>query len=178
MSVSVWYSYLLKMDYICQKNKKQTIMTKYRIHLSELERSILLERVTKGKHTSQHVKYAHILLSSDENTIRKSETEISSQYHLSTKTVERVRKLFCEQGMEIFIKKPNKTRSDKKFDARVESHLISLCCTERSSDAPKWTLKMLADKLVELEIVESITPMSVSNLLKKTNLSPFNKKVG
>lgn len=154
------------------------IMAKFRIHLSPSERSELLERVTTGKRSVQSIQYAHILLCSDESVDRQTAATISKNYHISVKTVERVRKLFCEQGMEIFIKKPNKTRCDKKFDARLEAHLVTLCCQERSKDAPKWTLQLLADKLVELNVIDSITSMSVSNLLKKTNLSLSKRKVG
>jgi hypothetical protein len=70
--------------------------------------------------------------------------------------------------MGIFDKKLRKTRSDKKFDARVEAHLITLCCQTPPNGKPKWKLQMLADRLVELGVVPSITSMSVCNLLKKT----------
>lgn len=153
-------------------------MAKFRIHLTPSERSELLERVTTGKRSVQSIQYAHILLCSDEVVGRQTATTISKNYHISVKTVERIRKRFCEEGMEIFIKKPNKTRSDKKFDARLEAHLVTLCCQERTKDRPKWTLQLLADKLVELKAIDSITSMSVSKLLKKMNLSLSKKKVG
>ncbi|WP_375558717.1 hypothetical protein ACE193_13295 [Bernardetia sp. OM2101] len=96
-------------------------MTKFRIHLSPLEHSELVEQVT-----TQNIQYAHVLLSSDESVKRETATTISQNYHISVKTVERVRKLFCEQEMDIFVKKPNKIRSDKNFDARLEAHLVAL----------------------------------------------------
>lgn len=142
------------------------------------EREVLLSYVTKGKHSARTIQYAHILLCSDEQVERQSEKMISQKYHMSTKMVERVRKSFCEEGMDIFTKKLRKTRSDKKLDARVESHLIALCCQAAPNNLPRWTLKMLADRLIELEVVDSITPMSVCNLLKKTNLSPSKKRSG
>ena len=153
-------------------------MTKFRIHLTPSERTELTDFVKKGKRSAKHIQYAQILLASDEQVKRESETAIAAHYHLSVKTVERVRAAFCESGLGIFEQKLRKTRSDKRLDARVESHLIALCCQPTPHGQPKWTLKMLADRLVELEVVSSITRMSVSNLLKKTNLSPFKKSNG
>lgn len=146
-------------------------MTKFRINLSSEERITLTDFVTKGKRLAKHMQYAQILLASDEQVRRESESLIASQYHVSVKTVERVRARFCEVGMGIFEKKLPKSRSDKKLDARVESHLIALSCQPTPQGEPRWTLKMLADRLVELEVIDSITRMSVSNLLKKTNSS-------
>jgi transposase len=153
-------------------------MTKYRINLSLEEQSYLRTYVKTGKHLAKHIQYAQIILASDAQIERQSETEISANYHISIKTVERVRKNFCAIGMGIFEKKRRKTRKDKKLDARVESHLIALCCQKPPNDAPQWKLQMLADRLVELEIVDSISAMSVCNLLKKMNLSLSKKNNG
>ena len=146
-------------------------MTKFRINLVPHERAELVNFVKNGKKLAKHRQYAQILLASDEQIERQSESFIATHYQVSLKTVERVRKSFCEEGMSIFDKKLRKTRSDKKFDARVEAHLITICCQNPPSGEPKWKLQMLADRLVELEIVPSITAMSVCNLLKKMKLS-------
>lgn len=146
-------------------------MTKFRINLVPHEREELTNYVKNGKRLAKHRQYAQILLASDEQIERQSESFIATHYQVSLKTVERVRKSFCEEGMSIFDKKLRKTRSDKKFDARVEAHLITICCQSPPSGEPKWKLQMLADRLVELEIVPSITAMSVCNLLKKMRLS-------
>ena len=146
-------------------------MTKFRINLVPIEREELTNYVNKGKKLARHRQYAQILLASDEQVERQSESFIATHYQVSLKTVERVRKSFCEEGMAIFDKKLRQTRNDKKFDARVEAHLIAICCQSPPNDEPKWKLQMLADRLVELEIVESITAMSVCNLLKKTKSS-------
>lgn len=107
--------------------------------------------VKKGKHKAQDIQYAHILLSSDESNdnVPLSALTISERYLISTKTVERVRKEFCIQGMGIFEPTLRQTRSDKKFDARVEAHLMTLCCQSPPDEAPQWKLQLLADTLVE-----------------------------
>lgn len=152
-------------------------MTKYRIQLTKEERETLLEWVQKGVRKAKHIQIAHILLNSDENVERKREKYISSNYHVSVRTIERVRKRFCEEGMGIFEVKPRKPRSDKKIDARVEAHLISILC-QKPEGREKWKLQMLADKLVELQIVEHISTTMVGKLLKKMNLSLSNKNNG
>ena len=152
-------------------------MPRYRIHLTPSEREILMDWTKTGKRKAQHVQYCHILLCSDESEGRKPllSAEIVERYRTSTKTIERLRKDFCSDGLSLFEVQVRKTRSDKKLDARVEAHLIALCCQVPPDDAPKWKLQVLADRLVELQVVDSISRMSVSTLLKKTNLSLFTK---
>ena len=89
----------------------------------------------------------------------------------STKTVERVRKQFCETGLAMFAPKVRKTRSDRKIDGRVEAHLTALVCQSPPDEAPVWRLQVLADRLVALEVVEHISTTMVARLLKKTNAS-------
>ena len=88
-----------------------------------------------------------------------------------TRTVERVRRQFCEEGMKMFEPKVRKTRSDKKIDGRVEAHLTALVCQSPPDEAPVWRLQVLADRLVALEVVEHISTTMVARLLKKTNSS-------
>ena len=89
----------------------------------------------------------------------------------STKTVERVRRQFCEEGLALFAPTVRQTRSDKKIDGRVEAHLLALVCQSPPDEAPAWRLQVLADRLVELEVVEHISTTMVARLLKKTNSS-------
>lgn len=83
------------------------------------------------------------------------------------KTIERVRRQFCEQGLEMFAAKVRKTRSDKKIDGRVEAHLTTLLCLSPPDGKAKWELKMLSDRLIELKVVEHISTTMVRRLLKK-----------
>jgi transposase len=144
-------------------------MTIYRLYLTEDERQTLEEWVKKGKSSAKKVQFAQILLSSDENVVRKSSTLLSEVLGVSVKTIERVRKRFCEEGLEMFAPKVRKVRSDKKIDGRVEAHLAALLCQTAPAGKPRWELKMLADKLVELEVVEHISPTMVRRLIKKMN---------
>jgi transposase len=142
-------------------------MTIYRLHLTTTERQTLEAWIKKGKHSSKKVQYAQILLNSDENIERKSSTLLKTILGVSVKTIERVRRQFCEQGIEMFNPKPRKTRSDKKLDGRVEAHLSAILCQSPPDDKPKWELQMLSDRLIELNVVEHISVTSVRNLLKK-----------
>ena len=142
-------------------------MNVYRLHLTPEERLILESWIKKGKHSTKKVQQAQILLNSDENVERKSSTILKDILGISVKTIERVRRQFCEEGMEIFILKPRKTRSDKKIDGRVEAHLTTLLCQSPPNDKPKWELKMLSDRLIELNVVEHISVTMVRRVLKK-----------
>ena len=146
-------------------------MTLYRLHLTPDERTTLESWVKKGKHTAKKVQYAQILLNSDENVERKSCTLLEGIIGVSVKTIERIRRRFCEEGMEMFTVKKRKTRSDKKIDGRVEAHLSALLCQSPPEGKSRWELKMLSDKLIELEVVSHISSTMVRRLLKKTNSS-------
>lgn len=137
------------------------------------EQAELLGFIKTGKRKAQHIQYAHLLLGSDESggQLAVHKGELSVRYRVSERMVERVRKSFCEQGMKLFEKQEGRTRSDKRIDARVEAHLIALCCGPAPEGEPKWKLQLLADELVRLEVIDSISAMSVCSLLKKTNSS-------
>jgi len=153
-------------------------MTKYRIHLSDFERSTLLDWVQKGKHSAQKIQKAQVILATDEERGRQSQTEIALAYHLSNRSVERIRKAFCEEGMGIFEPKPRKPRSDKKIDGRVQAHLLALVCSAPPEGYAQWKLQLLADKLIALKVIDSISATAVGTTLKKMNYSLFEKKCG
>ncbi len=88
-------------------------MTKHRLTLTATERADLLAKVQKGKATAKRIQNAQVLLASDEAVERQSQTTIATTYHLSTRSVERIRKEFCEQGMALFEPYPRQPRSDK-----------------------------------------------------------------
>lgn len=144
-------------------------MTIYRLYLTEDERQTLELWVKKGKSSTKKVQYAQILLNSDENARRKSSTVLSEVLGVSVKTIERVRKRFSEEGLGMFAPKVRKVRRDKKIDGRVEAHLTTLLCQSPPTGEPRWELKMLADKLIELEVVEHISTTMVRRLIKKMN---------
>ena len=123
--------------------------------------------------TSEIVKRSNILLSADRNGLRKwKDAEISSQYEVSTRTIERLRKRYVEDGLAVALKgKPGLNLDKKLFDGEVEAKLIALRCSEPEEGSSGWTLRLLADKMVALDYVdyvEHISHESVRQILKKT----------
>jgi Homeodomain-like domain len=153
-------------------------MIKYRLTLTAVERAELLAKVQKGKASAKLIQKAQVLLASDETVERQSQTTIAATYHLSTRSVERIRKDFCDQGMALFEPKPRQPRSDKKLTGELEAHLIAIACSEPPAGVSRWKLQAIADRLVELQVVETLSHTSVATVLKKMSLSPGGSKVG
>ena len=151
-------------------------MTLYRLYLSAEERQTLEGWQKKYKSHSPKLQRIQILLNSDEQAGRRPASELAAVLGVCTRTVERVRRQFCEEGMRMFEPKPRKTRSDKKIDGRVEAHLTALLCQSPPDEHPRWQLQLLADRLVELEVVAHISTTMVARLLKKTNSSLFTAR--
>ena len=141
-------------------------MTLYRLYLTAEERQTL--EGWRKKYTLHSPKLRQILLTSDEHAGRRTATELAAVLGTSTKTVERIRRQFCEAGLAMFVPKVRKTRSDKKIDGRVEAHLTALICQSSPDEAPVWCLQVLADRLVELDMVEHISTTMVARLLKNS----------
>ena len=142
-------------------------MIRYHIYLTQQEREELEAMVSKGKRKATSIRTAHVLLASDEANGRQSAIAISEAYHLSTKSVERIRRQFCQTGMDIFTAQPHKTRSDKRIDGSVEAHIIAICCSEPPAGQHRWKLQTIADKVVQLGILDQISATSVATVLKK-----------
>ena len=146
-------------------------MIKYRVHLTATEREELEGMVRKGKRKATDISKAHVLLASDENVGRQSEAAISEAYRLSIKSVERIRKQFCQRGMAVFEPQPRKTRSDKRIEGSVEVHIIAVSCSEPPAGQSRWKLQAIADKVVELGVLEHLSHTSVATVLKKMRSS-------
>src|SRR5665811_1194517 len=128
----------------------------------------------QGSHTSQTFRTAYILLNCDEGDYSEKVTneQISKVLKVGTRTIDRVKKKFVEEGFEAVLeRRPSSRVYDVKIDGEVEAKLVKLCCSEPPPGFAKWSLRLLADKLVELKYVESISYVSVGNVLKKMNLS-------
>jgi len=145
----------------------------YHVDLTELERDKLEGIVKKRKSTSVAVKRSKILLSADRLGSRHwKDCKIAAQYEVSTRTIERLRKRYVEDGLALVLKGKPRLNLDKKvFDGEVEAQLIALRCSEPGEGRSSWTLRLLANKMVELSYVESISHESVRKILKKTKLS-------
>ena len=142
--------------------------------MTEDERSELKHMVSTGKGAARKLAHARILLACDEGGAsgRSSDTDVAASVHVSRPTVERVRKAFVEEGLEraLNAKRPQQTRPPK-FDGESEARLIAVACSEPPQGRARWTLKLLADELVELNVFDAVSTEAVRRVLKKTNLS-------
>jgi len=98
---------------------------------------------------------------------RQSETDLAHTYYLSTRSVERIRKDFCERGMAVFSPNPRQPRSDKKLTGELEAHLIAIVCSEPPAGESRWKLQAIANRLVELKVVDRLSHTCVATVLKK-----------
>jgi len=156
-------------------------MIKYTVHLNKTEREELLTIISKGSHTSQTFRAAYILLNCDEGKFAEKVTneQISKVLKVGMRTIDRVKRRFIEDGMEETLeRKPTSRTYDVKADGDVEARLVTLCCSEPPKGYAKWSLRLLADKMVELKYVDSISYETVRRVLKKTTLSRGKLKVG
>jgi transposase len=149
-------------------------MIHYKIKLTKAEVEELHEIISKGLHTSHTFRVAYILLNCDEGNFSDKVTneEISKILKVGMRTIDRVKKRFIEEGLEVVLeRRPTSRVYDKKMDGDVEAKLITLCCSKPPKGYAKWSLRLLADKMVELKYVESISHVAVRSVLKKTNLN-------
>ena len=147
---------------------------KYVIELSDKDKEELLEIVTKGTSPARTILRANILLASDRRSDKyMTVSEIADAYHTTPTTVQTVRTSYCEKGLEATIhrKKRETPPVPPKVTGEVEAHVIALACGQPPEGYSRWTLRLLADKTVELGYIDSISHVTVSNILKKTNLS-------
>lgn len=147
---------------------------KYVIELSNQEKVRLMEIVKKGNSPARTILRANILLASDKQNDRyMTVSEIANAYRTTPTTVQTVRASYCKKGLEATItrKKRETPPIPAKVTGEVEAHVIALACGQPPEGYSRWTLRLLADKTVELGYIESISHVTVSNILKKTNLS-------
>jgi len=155
----------------------------YTVTLTHEERQELGQIISKGKHTSQAYRSAYILLNKDEgefsNGHRVTNEELTKVLHINMRTVDRIKRRFVEEGFDACLsrKKPSRIY-ERKIDGDVEAHLISIACSEPPEGMAKWSLRLLADKMVELEYVENISHESVRTLLKKRIKALESKRMG
>lgn len=146
---------------------------KYLVSLSPEEQGELKSLIQARKIKASAVLNAQILLSCDKNGADSTDESVSKTYHVSAVTVQRVREKFVLHGLQIALRGLPKGPKNKavKIDGEVEAHLVQLACSEAPAGYNRWTLRLLADKVVELNHVESISHEGVRQVLKKTNLS-------
>lgn len=153
---------------------------KYIVTLTETEISHLKSLIIKRSAKSSVVLNSQILLAADARGENLADWKISETYHVSPVTVQRIREKFVLHGIETALHGlPRGPQSVSiKIDGDVEAHIAQLACTEAPEGYNKWSLRLLADKMVSLEYVDSISHEGVRQVLKKTNLSLGNRKCG
>ena len=145
---------------------------KYIVDLADGERTELEELTQKGKIAAYKMNHARILLLADINKPEGGWTDIkiSEALNVSQATIERVRQRFVESGIESALtRKEQKNRRPKIIDGEKEAYLIAIACSETPMGQAKWTLQMLADKMVELKYVEKVSRETIRKTLKKMN---------
>ena len=149
-------------------------MKKYLVELTQQERAQLEALVTKGKVAGYKIRHAQMLLKADQGPDGPgwADAQTAEAFASHVTTVERLRKRLVEQGLEAALERHKRPHYPRKLDGDGEAHLVALACSQAPAGRRKWTLRLLADRLVELGVVENISHMTVSRTLKKTNLSP------
>jgi transposase len=145
---------------------------KYRVTLSGEEREELTTLIRKGKASARKLAHARVLLQVDESELGSgsSDEQTAQALNLSTRTIERVRERFVEQGLAAaLLPKPSTRRYERAFDGAQEARLIALACSAPPEGKPRWTLRLLAEQAVEWKIVDTVSHESVRQALKKTN---------
>lgn len=149
-------------------------MVRFKVTLTENEREQLKAILSKGKHSSLQFRNACILLNSDEGEQgqKASNEQIAQILQINTKTVERLKQRFVEEGFEACMdRKPYPEVKELKADGDFEAHLVAVSCSKAPEGYTRWSLRMLADKMIELKYVENISHETIRQVLKKTKLS-------
>ena len=150
-------------------------MVKYRVTLTQKEREDLLSITKGGTHTSKKVIHALILLNCDEGEFSEkvNNEDVAKVLKIGERTIDRLKKKFVEEGYDAALENRPTTRVyERKADGDVEAHLIALSCSKAPEGFSRWSLRLLADKMIELEYVDNISYETVRRTLKKTNYVP------
>ena len=157
-------------------------MKKYIVTLSEEERAALGELTSKGKHKSQQILDALVLLGCDAGvfqTKRSTNDEIARVLKTSMRKIDRVKKRFVEEGLEVALYGKKRDRIyAKKVDGDFEAHLVALSCSEPPEGFARWSLRLLADQVIELGYIENISHETVRLILKKRNQTLAKERMG
>ncbi len=157
-------------------------MKKYVVTLLEEEREVLRALTSKGKHRSQKILNALILLGCDAGefqTERSTNEEIARVLKISMRKIDRVKRRFVVDGLEVCLNGTKGSRVyAKKADGDLEAHLVALSCSAPPEGFARWSLRLLADQVVELGYIDSVSHETVRRVLKKTNSSPGGVRGG
>lgn len=147
-------------------------MKKYKVTLTDEERIELRQMISAGRAAARKLMHARILLKADASVDRPNwkDEQISQSLEVGTATVERVRKQFVEQGLEAALERRKPDREyERRLDGVGEAHLIAMACGQAPAGREHWTMQLLAEGMVGLGFVESVSRETVRRTLKKTN---------
>jgi transposase len=154
---------------------EDSAMKKYKVTLTPDERNSLQDLIAAGKAAAQRLTHARVLLKADAAPGGPAWTDarIAEALEVHVNTVERLRERFVEQGLDAALgrKKQDRPSRERKLDGKAEARLVALACSEPPRGRARWTLRLLADQLVELEVVDTVSTETVRRVLKKTNSS-------
>src|SRR5213593_1265116 len=145
---------------------------RYAVDLIDTERAALREMISKNKAKISTIINAYILLKAD-RTCGWTNADIAAAYEVSTKKVEQLKQRFVEEGFEAALyRKPVTNAHRRKITGDEEAHLMALCCRQTPEGRERWTLRLLADKMVELDVIASVSHETIRRTLKKVNVNP------
>jgi len=142
----------------------------FRVNLNEQERQKLQKIVRSGKDKARKITRSRVLLLADGSS-GKTDEEISDALNVCLATIFNIRRRYCQEGLERAMGEGARSGQPPKFKGKVAAKITAIACSAAPEGQARWSLRLLADRVVELNIVESISHQSVSNILKKTNLS-------
>ena len=144
---------------------------KFIVHLTEEERFILTNLVSKGKAAAYKIKHANILLNVDTAGANWSDAQVAEAFSCTPRTIFNIRQRYVEQGLEGALERKKRRRPpiEPMLAGEEQARLVQIACSEPPQGRAKWTLQLLADELIELNVVESISTPTVMRALKKTN---------
>lgn len=148
---------------------------RYRVTLTKEEREELEAISTKGRRAARTVLYARALLLLDTGELGPKwvVAKVAEAIGTTPRSLEHLKKRFVEEGLIAAIERKIRVKPPREiqFGGEFEAHLLALACSEAPAGKSRWTIRLLAEKLVELKIVPTVSPMTVCNTLKKMNLS-------
>lgn len=154
-------------------------IARYVVRLTPEERAYLISLTSKGTIAASMLKHARILLLSDREGDWKKDAEIAALEHVALSTLTDVRRRFVEEGLEASLnRKPHIRTKPRKLGGEEEAKLIAVCCSKAPEGRSRWTIRLLTERCIELQIVESIGRETIRSTLKKTNLNLGLRKSG
>ncbi len=147
----------------------------YRVELSQEDRVRLFLLIRQGRAPARVVRRAHTLLQASEGAV---DHEIATALHVNRTTVQRTRERFCADGLDAALYESPRPGSEPKLDGKAEAFLVALACSDAPTGREHWSMQLLADRLVQVGLVESISDETVRRTLKKTRSSPGSTRSG